>query len=95
METFEVFVRTPFGKYNGTMSFSRLNGIVNGSLSFLVFSSDFSGASDGDDISFKGYMETPIGKLDYDARATIKNSVIEGSAETRLGTMAFSSREGR
>ncbi len=95
METFDIYVRSPFGKYKGTISFSRDNGRVEGFLSFQIFSADFSGAASGDDISFKGSMETPMGKFDFDARATIKDGRIDGSAETRLGTMTFSSKEGR
>ena len=95
METFDIFVRSPFGKYKGQISFSRSNGKVEGVLNFLHFSADFSGAASDDEISFKGFMETPIGKLDFEARAVIRKGLIEGSAITRLGVMTFSSKEGR
>ena len=96
MESFEIFVRSPFGKYRGTISFTRNNGIVTGTMSFLAFSSDFSGAaSSGDELSFKGAMDTPVGRIEYDARASVHGNSIEGTAMTRLGTMTFSSREGR
>ena len=61
----------------------------------MYFSSDFSGAASGNSISFTGCMETPIGKIDYDARAFVSDGSISGSAETRLGTIAFSSKEGK
>ena len=68
---------------------------VSGSLSFMVFSSDFQGTADGPFISFHGSIETPIGPLDYDAEAEISAAGISGKADTRLGTMTFSSQEGR
>ena len=95
MEVFDVYVRTPCGKYRGEIRMRRERGEVSGSLSFMVFSSDFSGAEDGDAVSFRGSIDTPIGTLDYDARAHIDGDSIEGSAVTRLGTMTFSSHEGR
>ena len=64
-------------------------------MSFLAFSSDFSGAASGDELSFKGAMDTPVGRIEYDARAALHGNSIEGTALTRLGTMTFSSREGR
>ena len=95
MENFEIFVRSPFGKYRGTLSFSRNTGRIIGTISFMFFSSDFSGAENGKDISFAGSLETPIGTIDYDARATVSENAISGSAKTRLGVMTFSSKEGR
>lgn len=95
MESYEIFVRSPFGKYRGTISFSRDGGTIQGTISFMAFSSDFAGAADGDYLSFKGALETPIGKIDYDARARISGRQLEGVAETRLGPMAFSTKEGR
>ncbi|MBO8436814.1 MAG: hypothetical protein IAA97_07550 [Spirochaetes bacterium] len=95
MESFDIYVRSPFGKYHGQLDLSREASIVTGSLSFLTFSSDFSGAVDGDEISFKGAMSTPLGLIQYDARAVVSGDTIEGVAQTRLGAIAFSSKEGR
>ncbi len=95
MESFEIFVRSPFGKYHGKIQLKRDAGLVEGTLNFLTFSSDFTGAADGDSLSFKGSMVTPVGRIDYDARAVIEGAAITGSAQTRLGVISFSSKEGR
>ena len=84
MESYEIFVRSPFGKYRGTISFSRDGGTIQGTISFLVFSSDFTGAADGDSLSFKGALETPIGKIDYDARARVSGSQLEKGTSPSL-----------
>ena len=95
METFEVFVRTPFGKYRGTLNLKREDSSVSGTISFFLFSSDFFGTVSGDAISFSGCMETSIGNIDYEANATVADGCIQGTARTRLGTMTFSSKEGK
>lgn len=95
MENFEIFVRSSFGKYRGTLSVRRKDGRADGVISFLHFSSDFTGTVSGEDFSFSGCLETPVGKIDYEARATIADGHVSGSAKTRLGTMSFSSKEGK
>lgn len=40
-------------------------------------------------------METPLGKIDYKAKATVFNDGIEGEGTTSLGVLSFSSYSGR
>ena len=40
-------------------------------------------------------METPLGKIDYKAEATVFSDGIEGEGTTSLGVLSFSSYSGR
>lgn len=57
--------------------------------------SQFEGEFINDNLAFSGAMETPLGKIDYKAKATVFNDGIEGEGTTSLGVLSFSSYSGR
>ena len=95
MASFDVFVRTPLGRYQGTISLSIDGGAVTGEAAFMVFTTSFSGTASENDLAFSGIFETPAGNVPYSAKAVLSESGIEGSLDTQLGPMTFSSKEGK
>lgn len=93
--SFDISVMTPLGKFSGTLEFTAENTVVHGFLSFLGMKSQFEGEFINDNLAFSGAMETPLGKIDYKAKATVFSDGIEGEGTTSLGVLSFSSYSGR
>lgn len=93
--SFDISVMTPLGKFSGTIEFTAENTVVQGFLSFLGMKSQFEGEFINDNLAFFGAMKTPLGKIDYKAKATVFNDGIEGEGTTSLGVLSFSSYSGR
>ena len=92
---FDISVMTPLGKFSGTIEFTSENAVAHGFLSFLGMKSLFEGSLINDNLAFFGAMETPLGKIDYKAEATVFSDGIEGEGTTSLGVLSFSSYSGR
>ena len=86
---YRITVRTPFGRFNGTMELSMDADSVSGNLSFMSFSSSFTGGASGNSFCFSGTFDTPIGALEYKASASIEPDGVHGTADTRLGKLEF------
>lgn len=87
---YRIIVRTPFGRFSGTMDLNIADGQVAGTLAFMGFTSSFSGQGTENSFSFSGSFDIPIGALDYKADAEVKGDGVHGKAETRLGILVFS-----
>ncbi len=86
---YRITVRTPFGRFSGTMELSIDGDSASGTLSFMSFSSSFIGDVSGNSLSFSGSFDTPIGALEYKASAAIESDGVHGTADTRLGKLEF------
>lgn len=89
MAEYLVSVKTPLGTFSGTIILDINGPAVNGSFSIMGFASSFSGASDGNVLSFSGSLMTPIGELSYSADGTMSDEGFSGVAKTRIGDFEF------
>ena len=90
MAIYDVEVKTPLGKFSGTIEINIDGEAVTGSFSIMSFSSEFKGHSNNDNLTLTGSLMTPIGELSYDAEGSFSDIGFEGVARTRIGSFEFS-----
>lgn len=89
MAIYDVDVKTPLGKFSGTIEIIIDGESLSGSFSIISFNSEFRGRADGDELSLSGSLMTPAGELSYDASGRLAEDGFRGIAHTRIGDFEF------
>lgn len=90
MALYDVEVKTPLGKFSGSIEINIDGEAVTGSFSIMTFSSEFRGHNNNDNLTLTGSLMTPIGELEYNAEGTLSELGFQGVAKTRIGSFEFS-----
>ncbi len=92
--TYDVILSMPMGDIPGRVVLNIEGTSVSGSLSFMGSDNAFSGGTidQAGNVSFKGDLKTPIGKMAYAVTGTFIDGVINAIAKTKMGDLAIRSR---
>jgi hypothetical protein len=92
--TYEIVVCSPMGDIDGKAVLNIDGTALSGTLSLMGKDNVFSnGGIDADgNVSFKGELSTPIGKMAYTATGTVKDGNVDVSAKTKMGDFAIKSK---
>ena len=89
-ESYNVAVRTPVGRFTGSIELEREGDSVTGSFDVMGFSSSFRGVADGSSLRFSGSLMTPVGPMDFDVEAVADGHSFTGKATTKAGVFEIS-----
>ena len=67
---------------------------LSGTIFFMKNKNEFSGGTidETGNISFKGDLKTPIGKMEYTITGTFADGKIDATAKTKMGDLAIKSK---
>ena len=90
---YEVLISTPMGDMPGKVVLNIDGTSLSGTISFMKNDNAFAGGTiDADgNVSFKGDLKTPMGKMPYTITGALKNSVINAVAKTKIGNLEIKS----
>lgn len=83
--TYRVFMKTPLGERNGTLTLARQGDGFTGSLRAMGGTSPVSVTADGDSITFSGVLRVAFYRFDYTAHGRIQDGRLQAVASTRSG----------
>lgn len=93
-DTYDVIISMPMGDMPGKVVLHIEGTSVSGSLSFMGSDNAFSSGTidEAGNVSFKGDLKTPIGKMAYSVTGTLTNGIINAIAKTKLGDLTIRSK---
>ena len=91
---YDVVISTPMGDMDGNVVLVIDGTNLSGKITFMKKENDFSnGTIDNDgNVSFKGELKTPIGKMAYTITGKFVNGIIEAVAKTKMGDLKIKSK---
>lgn len=91
---YDVVISTPMGDMDGRVTLNIREGNVSGTIFFMNNENEFSGGSidETGNVSFKGDLKTPIGKMAYTITGTLIDGKIDAMAKTKMGDLTIKSK---
>jgi predicted TIM-barrel fold metal-dependent hydrolase len=91
---YEVMVSTPMGDMPGKVVLNIDGTSLSGTISFMKNDNAFTGGSidANGNVSFKGDLKTPVGKMPYTVTGSFKNGIIDAVAKTKMGDLSIKSK---
>ncbi|MFZ6028161.1 MAG: amidohydrolase family protein [Chloroflexota bacterium] len=90
---YDVVISTPMGELPGKAVMNVDGNSLSGSLFLLNHDNPFSGGSSEDGkVTFKGELQTPMGKMTYSVTGTLMEGKIEAVAKTKMGELLIRSK---
>jgi hypothetical protein len=84
---YDLAVQTPFGEQDAALTLAVENGMLGGQLRAADWSSELSDVdADGDDVSFRARIKTPLGRIKARITASIVGDALTGVATMPLGS---------
>ena len=92
---YEVLISTPMGNQPGNVLLNVDGTSLSGTISFMKSDNSFTGGTiDGDgNVSFKGDLKTPLGKMPYTITGSLKDGIINAIAKTEMGDLSIKSKQ--
>ncbi len=92
-KTYEIIVSTPMGDLPGKAVLNIDGNSLSGMLSLLNHDNPFSdGSIENGNVSFKGDLKTPLGKMPYTVTGTLMEGKIKAVAKTKMGDLVIRSK---
>ena len=91
---YDVEISTPMGKMDGKVVLNINGTALSGKITFMGKENEFSGGTidENGNVSFKGDLKTPIGKMPYTIAGTIAGGKVKATAKTKMGDLAIESK---
>ena len=91
---YDVVISTPMGDMDGKVTLNINGGDLSGTIFFMKNENVFAGGTidETGNVSFKGDLKTPIGKMPYTITGTFVDGVIDAVAKTKMGDLAIHSK---
>ena len=91
---YDVTIATPMGKMDGKVVLNINGTALSGKITFMGKENEFSGGTidENGNVSFKGDLKTPIGKMPYTITGTIAGGKVKATAKTKMGDLAIESK---
>ena len=91
---YDVVIATPMGKMDGKVVLNIDGTSLSGRITFMNKENEFSGGTidESGNVSFKGDLSTPIGKMPYTITGTVKDGTVNAVAKTKMGDLAIKSK---
>lgn len=82
------------GDMDGKVTLNISGRDLSGTIFFMKNENQFSGGTidEAGNVSFKGELKTPIGKMAYTITGTLIDSVIDAVAKTKMGDLIIKSK---
>lgn len=92
---YDVMISTPMGDMDGSVILTAEGHTLSGIITFMKKENAFSGGTidEAGNVSFKGELKTPIGKMDYTITGTVKDGNINAVAKTKMGDLRITSKK--
>lgn len=91
--TYDVKLKTPMGLKKGQLVLSSNGEQLTGALVALGQESPFEdGRVSGEQFSFRGAMNTVLGRLEYDCTGSVDGDAVSGSVNTKKGVLTFTGK---
>lgn len=91
---YAVAISTPMGEMDGKVTLNIDGSDLSGTIFFMKNENKFSGGTidEAGNVSFKGDLKTPIGKMEYTITGTLIDGKIDATAKTKMGDLAIKSK---
>lgn len=91
---YDVSISTPMGDMDGKVNLNIDGNALSGTIFFMKNENEFTGGSidENGNISFKGNLKTPVGKIAYTIDGTFVDGKIDAIAKTKMGDLAIKSK---
>ena len=91
---YDVSISTPMGDMDGKVNLNIDGNALSGTIFFMKNENEFTGGSidENGNISFKGDLKTPVGKIVYTIDGTFVDGKIDAVAKTKMGDLAIKSK---
>lgn len=91
---YDVSISTPMGDMDGKVNLNIDGNALSGTIFFMKNENEFTGGSidENGNISFKGDLKTPVGKIAYTIDGTFVDGKIDAVAKTKMGDLAIKSK---
>ena len=91
---YDVTIATPMGKMDGKVVLNINGTALSGKITFMGKENEFSGGTieENGNVSFKGDLKTPIGKMPYTIAGTVAGGKVKATAKTKMGDLAIESK---
>lgn len=91
---YDVTIATPMGKMDGKVVLNINGTSLSGKITFMGKENEFTGGTidENGNVSFKGDLKTPIGKMPYTITGSVAGNVVKAVAKTRMGDLAIESK---
>ena len=92
--TYDVIISTPMGDMDGSVVLVIDGTSLSGKITFMKKENEFSGGTidENGNVSFKGDLKTPIGKMAYTITGTVVGGKVEAVAKTKMGDLKIRSK---
>ena len=92
--TYDVVISTPMGNMDSSVVLVVDGTSLSGKITFMKKENDFTDGTidENGNISFKGDLKTPIGKMAYTITGTVSGGKVEAIAKTKMGDLAIKSK---
>ena len=92
--TYDVVISTPMGDMDGSVVLVIDGTSLSGKITFMKKENEFSGGTidENGNVSFKGDLKTPIGKMAYTITGTVAGGKVEAVAKTKMGDLKIRSK---
>lgn len=86
---YDVVISTPMGDMDGKVTLDIDGSKLSGTIFFMKNENRFSGGTVDEEgnISFKGDLKTPVGKMEYTIEGILKDGRIDAVAKTKMGDL--------